>query len=108
MKQLFSPKSKIPILEERKKKQKAGYVGFFRTKKKGLNLRQGVYILTIVSDSSNRKSVENRLRKRNLWTHVTESSRGGSALECGSQGLFEKYAFALHVTCRGLHVTDNL
>ena len=49
MKQLFSPKSKILILEERKKKQKdrTGQVGFFRTKKKGLNLRQGVYIVTI-------------------------------------------------------------
>ena len=70
--------------------RRTGHVGLFRTKKKSLNLRQGVYILTVVSDSSNRKSVENRLRKRNLLTHVTGSLRGGSALGCGSQDLFEK------------------
>lgn len=50
----LSPKSKILILEERKKKQKdrdrAGRV--LQTKKKGLNLRQGVYIVTIQATRS--------------------------------------------------------
>ena len=76
--------------------------------KKGLNLRQGVNIVATVSDLSDRKSVDHRLRERNLWTHVTGSPRGGPALGCGSQDLFEKYAFALCVMCRALPMTDNL
>lgn len=40
-----------------------------------------------------------------MWLKVQEEAQLWSV---GVKGLFEKYAFALHVKCRGLHVTDNL